>query len=379
MSYYHGQENTVIRLNKKIADLEDIQEKNKKEIHKQNIGILCLRNDIRELTEERNTLRKENSELKKRIHVSEKGDDSEKVTNLEKLIAGLEAKKVNNAKVVLNLQQENSSLQENMKKLQEKAKVLESENVDLKEKICFGRKFLIDEKTRLEKVFEPERKGLQTKIFTCETVRTETECESTETINVKLSKQISDFEKVLILEREKFEKERTYFETERKSLNAKLVELSIKLSDLEKALEIERKVSEKKKVEVIKVKSDKAKSLEDDFEKERKIFKSEVSKLTKRLSELSTEIMKEKKFKSDLEKKFDFILKERNVFADNVKKLEDKISQVESSEQTSPVSIVQTPCDDSADSECSFKTTSSSAFKIISSKRFIKSNDFSND
>lgn len=167
-----------------------------------------------------------------------------------------------------------------MKKLQEKAKVLESENSDLKDKICFGRKFLIDEKICLEKVFESKRKDLQSKKISCET------------INVKISKHILDFERVLIIEREKFEKERTDFETERKSFNAKSVELSIKITDLEKILEKEKKEFEcKESAFQDDKKAFEKKKIENDFEEERKIFKTEIRKLTKKLSDLSAEIM----------------------------------------------------------------------------------------
>lgn len=123
---------------------------------------------------------------------SAKGADSEKISDLETKIASLKAEQKVNAKVVTNLQLDKSNLQEDMKKFQENRKVLESENADLKEKICFERKVLMDEKIRLEKIFDSERKVLQGKIFSCEKT------------NIKLSKQISDFEKVLIVERDIF-------------------------------------------------------------------------------------------------------------------------------------------------------------------------------
>lgn len=53
--------------------------------------------------------------------------------------------------------------------------------------------------------------------------------------------------------------------------------------------------------------------------------------------------MKEKKVKSDIQRKFDLLSKERNVLFNKVKELEDIIFKVGVSKQASPDTIVQTP------------------------------------
>ena len=82
------------------------------------------------------------------------------------------------------------------------------------------------------------------------------------------------------------------------------MELTKKLSDVQKILEKVRKDVEKKKKgnkeKVNKESLEEKKDVEEKFEVERKIFESEIQKLTSKLSGLSTDIMKEQRLKSDL-------------------------------------------------------------------------------
>ncbi|KAI3681241.1 hypothetical protein L6452_36030 [Arctium lappa] len=121
--------------------------------------------------------------------------------------------------------------------------------------------------------------------------------------------------------------------------------------------------------------SDQRKNFEKDFEEERKIFESEISKLTKLISELSTKAMKEQNMKSDFQKKIDLLMKERNSLSSKIIELEEIISKVILTEQKTLNSIVQTPRDDSADSECSFKAASSSYQTTVSTKRPVNLKD----
>src|SRR5581483_11081834 len=73
-----------------------------------------------------------------------------------------------------------------------------------------------------------------------------------------------------------------------------------------------------------------------DFEDEKRVFETEVRKLTRRLSELSSDIMKEQKMNSDLKKKFDETVEEKNVLSAMVKDLEDIVFKVNLNEQKSP-------------------------------------------
>ncbi|KAI3758490.1 hypothetical protein L6452_06054 [Arctium lappa] len=184
-------------------------------------------------------------------------------------------------------------------------------------------------------------------------------------ICIKLSKQVSDFEKVLITERDTFSKERQVLE-------AKNTELPKQISTLQDLLEKERnilkekkqsfeeqkKLFEKKNAGIFKDISEKNKNLETDFEQERSYFESEISKLTSKLSVLSSDILKEQMARSDLKKKFDTITSERNILAAKMKDLE--AANVNLSDKISADVINQSPVDLSTESVCSFKTASSS-------------------
>ncbi|KAI3664852.1 hypothetical protein L6452_43461 [Arctium lappa] len=93
---------------------------------------------------------------------------------------------------------------------------------------------------------------------------------------------------------------------EKKSLELRCVKLSQQVSDFEKVIIIEREKAENEK------KKDELKKANTDFLEEKKIFETEIAKLTGKLAEFSTNIMKEKNAKSELNTKFDLIEKERN-------------------------------------------------------------------
>ncbi|KAI3667343.1 hypothetical protein L6452_42397 [Arctium lappa] len=111
---------------------------------------------------------------------------------------------------------------------------------------------------------------------------------------LKFSQQISDFEKILILEREKFEKE--------------------------------KKAIKQKNVGVFKELSGQRNESEKGFEEERSIFENEIKKLTSKLSELSASALKEQKTKSEFKTKIDHLVKERDNFASKIKELEKYVS-----------------------------------------------------
>ncbi|KAI3707585.1 hypothetical protein L6452_26211 [Arctium lappa] len=73
--------------------------------------------------------------------------------------------------------------------------------------------------------------------------------------------------------------------------------------------------------------------------------------------------------KFEFQKKIDLLTKERNSLSSKIIELEEIVFKVNLTEQKTLDSIVQSPRDDSDDSECSFKTTSSSYHIHVSSKR----------
>jgi hypothetical protein len=93
---------------------------------------------------------------------------------------------------------------------------------------------------------------------------------------------------------------------------------------------------------------------------EKKYFETEIKKLSRKLSGLSSDIMKEQRMKSDLQKRLNKAIGERNNFSVKVKELEEVLFKIKLSERRTPDIIQQSAYDDSADSECSFKTAFSS-------------------
>ncbi|KAJ9561761.1 LOW QUALITY PROTEIN: hypothetical protein OSB04_006921 [Centaurea solstitialis] len=126
---------------------------------------------------------------------------------------------------------------------------------------------------------------------------------SLELRNAQLSTQISNFEQLLILERNNFEKER-------KVLEENILDLSSKISDLAIKMELERQQfksisdernqfkrkeqvlkSEKKALEQMFVAPKKEPVVETDVEKQKEFFTCEIKRLTRQLAEFSTKAM----------------------------------------------------------------------------------------
>ncbi|KAJ9558844.1 hypothetical protein OSB04_013458 [Centaurea solstitialis] len=148
---------------------------------------------------------------------------------------------------------------------------------------------------------------------------------SLELRNAQLSTQISDFEQLLILERNNFEKERKVFQENILDLSSKISDLAIKMdferqqfqsvskSSEEKSLELRNQIvalqnqisdernqfkrkeqvlkSEKKALEQMFVAHKKEPVVETDVEKQKEFFTCEIKRLTRQLAEFSTKAM----------------------------------------------------------------------------------------
>ncbi|KAJ9541927.1 hypothetical protein OSB04_028433 [Centaurea solstitialis] len=148
---------------------------------------------------------------------------------------------------------------------------------------------------------------------------------SLELRNAQLSNQISDFEQLLILERNKFEKERKVLEENILDLSSKISDLTIKMdferqqfqsvskSSEEKSLEFRNQIvalqnqisdernqfkrkeqvlkSDKKALEQMFVAHKKEPVVETDCDKQREFFQCEIKRLTRQLAEFSTKAM----------------------------------------------------------------------------------------
>ncbi|KAI3772541.1 hypothetical protein L6452_03728 [Arctium lappa] len=172
---------------------------------------------------------------------------------------------------------------------EQKVKILESENAELRKNISALEQKITEDKANFEckkKSFSKKFSDFSKKCFEEKKI-VELKC-------LKLSQQISDFEKVLILEREKFAQE--------------------------------KKAIEQKNVGFFKELSGQRTESEKEFEEERSIFESEIKKLTSKLSELSATGLKEQKTKSEFKTKIDLLEKERDIFASKIKELEKSIS-----------------------------------------------------
>ncbi|KAJ9548098.1 hypothetical protein OSB04_020641 [Centaurea solstitialis] len=133
---------------------------------------------------------------------------------------------------------------------------------------------------------------------------------SVEIRNAQLSTQISDFEQLLILERNNFEKERKVFEENILDLSSTISDLAIKMnferqqfqsivalqtqiSDERNQFKRKEQVlkSEKKALEQMFVAHKNEPVVETDFEKQKEFFKCEIKRLTHQLAEFSTKAM----------------------------------------------------------------------------------------
>ncbi|KAJ9545009.1 hypothetical protein OSB04_024716 [Centaurea solstitialis] len=274
-----------------------------------------------------------------------------------------------------------------------KKNVVDSDLIDFEKMLQDERKVVEDER----KVFEEERK-----VF-------EKERKSFDLKSEKLSKKISDLERQIVSDRKDFEKKKSVFESQKKDLKKKSFRVErdrcveFNFEEETKGFEKERKSFEQKSVHFRKrianlevqlsdersafkrkehlLKSEikgfeqmvvelKNKTFEiSNFEEEKSVFEMEIRKLTRSLTELSSDIMKEQIISSNLKKKLDETVEEKNLLSAMVKDLEDIVFKVNLNEQKSPDVIVQSPYVDYADSVCSFETATSSLHAYVSSSK----------
>ncbi|KAI3673028.1 hypothetical protein L6452_39137 [Arctium lappa] len=239
-----------------------------------------------------------------------------------------------NEEKVLFLEAENTKLQNKISELEDHiVKISELTGCANEKKIFELELQIVEERS----VFEKEKKEFAKK-FSEFSRKCADEKKMVEQKCIKLSQQISDFEKVFILERENFDKE--------------------------------KKIIEQKNVGFFKELSDGRKNVEKDFEEERIIFEKEIKKLTEKLSELSTSVLKEQKTKSDFKTKIDLLVKERDSYSSKVKKLEKIVSKVVVTEHTTPKSKIHSLRNSSVGSN---KPTSSSQQQTVYTNRSGKS------
>ncbi|KAI3770842.1 hypothetical protein L6452_01988 [Arctium lappa] len=176
------------------------------------------------------------------------------------------------------------------------------------------------------------------------------------------------------IERKEFAKKFSEFSRKsfekKKVVELKCIKLSQQVSDFEKVIRMERDKFEKEKRKIIE-----QKCIKKDFEKENNVFETEIATLTRKLSELSSTILKEKNAKVELHKKYDTLSKERNYLSTKIKKLKEIMFKVKLVESETPESIAQSPRDDLAASECSFKLARSSIFTNGSNNPLFDVND----
>ncbi|KAI3698009.1 hypothetical protein L6452_31118 [Arctium lappa] len=118
-------------------------------------------------------------------------------------------------------------------------------------------------------------------------------------------------------------------ESEKKQLEIKTSNLLKQISDFEqliiserKSFDDERKDFENKNTNLFKEISDKNQTLEKDFERKKKIFEEELSKLNSKLANLSTKIMREQRSKYGFQSKFDKLYSENFKLCDKIQQLE---------------------------------------------------------
>ncbi|KAJ9536485.1 LOW QUALITY PROTEIN: hypothetical protein OSB04_un000322 [Centaurea solstitialis] len=242
-----------------------------------------------------------------------------------------------------------------------KNNVVDSELLDFEKMLQEERKVFEEER----KVFEEERKDFEKKKSVFECKKKDLKKKS---LHVERDRCV---EFVFEEETKDFEKERKFFEEKSVLFRKKIANLEVQLSDersvfkrKEHLLKCEIKGFEQMIAEL------KNKTFEkSDFEEEKRIFEMEIRKLTRNLSELSSDIMKEQIMSSNLKKKLDETVEEKNILSAMVKNLEDIVFKVNLNEPKSPDVIVQSPYVDYADSVCSFKTAPSSLHADVSSTK----------
>ncbi|KAI3746967.1 hypothetical protein L6452_09409 [Arctium lappa] len=233
----------------------------------------------------------------------------------EKKIAYLQSQPKKTEQKSSELKDELVELQNKFKAFEEKISALEIHNAELKKSIQADK-----EKSNL-KTSSTQQISDFSKITLQEKKDLELRC-------IKLSKQVSEFEKIIITERDTFTKEIQVLETKITELPKQISSLQDLLEkekqifkETKKSFELEKKNTEKRNVGIFHEISDKTKNLEKDFELERLHFESEISKLTSRITVVSSDVHKEQKAKSDLKQMFDSLNVERNILFKKNKRL----------------------------------------------------------
>ncbi|KAI3771533.1 hypothetical protein L6452_02698 [Arctium lappa] len=171
-----------------------------------------------------------------------------------------------------NFSEKSKIYREEKKVLKEKVNALKKINEDLRKQIFDSQHLTDGESIKDKKQFEKKFSDLSKKSIEEKKVL-ELKC-------LKLSQQVSNFEKVIILERDQFAKEKKAFD--------------------------------QNNVGFLKEILDGRKGAKKEFEEERSTFEAAIRKLTEKLSVLSKCALREKKKKCELETKIDLIVKERN-------------------------------------------------------------------
>ncbi|KAI3747136.1 hypothetical protein L6452_09583 [Arctium lappa] len=160
---------------------------------------------------------------------------------------------------------------------------------------------------------------------------------------VELQKKISDLEQKMVKDRDDFENEKKTFAKkfsdfsrktaeEKKTVELKCIKLSQQISDFEKVIILER----------------------EKFEKKKTIEQRNVG-IFKEIFGQRTNDEKEQKAKSEFKEEIDRLVRERDSYSSKIKELEDIVSMVVVTEQTTPESQIHKPRDDSVDSECTHR------------------------
>ncbi|KAI3707414.1 hypothetical protein L6452_25913 [Arctium lappa] len=181
-----------------------------------------------------------------------------------------------------------------------------------------------------------------------------------ESANAKLQKKISEFEK-------KFSDLSKKGVEEKKVYELQSLMLSQKVEDFEKVIILERDQFAKER------KANDQKGAKKGFKEERSILEAKIKKLTEKLSELSKSVLTEKKKKSAFETKIELLIKERDSYSSKVKELQDIISKtVVVTERMTPESKIHSPRNNSVGSN---KPAANSHQKTALFKRSVKSSN----
>ncbi|KAJ9538383.1 hypothetical protein OSB04_031116 [Centaurea solstitialis] len=147
--------------------------------------------------------------------------------------------------------------------------------------------------------------------------------------NKKLNQQVFDIKLGANTMKYDFENQTKLYTLQKKEMEVLKLKLreSEKVEEKQKSLELNNAKLSKKISELdMLLKREKEKNADKDFLINKKFFEIEIRKLTKKLSELLTEAMKEQNMKASLHKKLDATLQERSKLADRDNLSEQEVS-----------------------------------------------------